>query len=319
MSNDAPPNHHPAPEDISGFIEATLSRRRRREVEEHLDTCPDCVEFLGAVFRSSRPLSPEREALLTETPGPCPEELLQKLRPSIIGSSPGSARRGTRPSWGTLLAVTAAAAGLILVFLLVRSTIVRPARSRQLADTAIHDLVQLRQATGRVTLRYIPEFQRAVVTRSPFEADDPAEAHIETRLRQAVGIAPALARAHIALGLFLLDKGSLDESENELSQALGIEPSSTLAKNGLAVIRYLQALARPELASALQQEGLRLLREAQREDPQDPQVAFNLAVFYQESGSPERARNSWRAYLALDSDSEWAQIALENLEILDAR
>jgi Flp pilus assembly protein TadD len=139
------------------------------------------------------------------------------------------------------------------------------------------------------------------------------------RLRKAVELAPAQAASHIGLGLFLLDTGNLLESENEFRLALDIEPDSTPAINGLAVIRYMQALAQPNRSLTLRREGLALLRQAQRQSPADPQVAFNIALFYQELGSLERARNSWRSYLELDSGSEWARIALENFEKLSGR
>jgi cytochrome c-type biogenesis protein CcmH/NrfG len=319
MPKDGPSKDHLAPEDVAGFIEGMLGRRRRHEVEEHLDECPDCVEYLGAALRSARPMTEQEEESLGQIPARSPEELLQSLRPLIVATSPGSASRLRRPGWKNLLPAAAAVATLVVAFMLIQSYVIGPARGRRLTDAAIRDLVTLRQGTGRVPLRYIPELQRATVTRSAFDTDDPAEVQIEMRLRKAVELAPAQAASHIGLGLFLLDTGNLLESENEFRLALDIEPDSTPAINGLAVIRYMQALAQPNRSLTLRREGLALLRQAQRQSPADPQVAFNIALFYQELGSLERARNSWRSYLELDSGSEWARIALENFEKLSGR
>ncbi len=316
MSKDTPSNGHIAPEDLADFIEGTLGRRRRHKVEEHLDECPDCVEYLATALRSIRPATPEEEESLAQMPSRSPEELLQKLRPVIVATSPGSAAPRRQPTWGRWLPVAATFAGMVVAFVLIQSYIIAPARGRRLAVAAMGDLVTLRQGTGRVPLRYIPEFRRTRVTRSPFDSEDPAEEHIETRLRTAVALAPAQAEVHVALGLFLLDKGSLDESESELRKALEIEPDSIPATNGLAVIRYMQAFVLPDRGPSLRREGLALLQEAQHRSPADPQVAFNIALFYQRLGAFERARNSWRSYLELDSESEWAQVARENLDAL---
>lgn len=314
-----PKDGHLAPEDVAGFIEGMLGRRRRREVEEHLDDCPDCVDYLGTALRSARPITEQEEESLGRIPARSPEELLQNLRPLIVATSPDSASRLRRPRWKKLVPAMAAVAILVVAFVLVQSHVIGPARGRRLADAAMGDLVTLRQGTGRVPLRYIPEFQRAAVTRSAFDTEDLAEEQIEMRLRKAVELAPTRATSHVGLGLFLLDTGSLQESENEFRIALDIEPDSTPAKNALAVIRYMQAIAQPNRSVTLRREGLALLREAQRQSPADPLVAFNIALFYQELGSFERARNSWRSYLELDSGSEWAGIAIENLEKLSGR
>jgi Flp pilus assembly protein TadD len=63
-------------------------------------------------------------------------------------------------------------------------------------------------------------------------------------------------------------------------------------------------------------EGLALLQKARKTAPEDSQVAFNLAAFYQQLGAAARARAAWTAYLELDSDSEWADVARESLESL---
>jgi cytochrome c-type biogenesis protein CcmH/NrfG len=205
---------------------------------------------------------------------------------------------------------------LVLGLVLVQQLVIKPTRGVQLATECITDLVTLRQGTGRVPLRYIPGFHRARVTRSGFDAVAPEEAHIEARLREAAELAPGQVESQTALGLYLLDKGVLDEAESRLHEALEIDPESLAAKNGLAVVYYENALRDSKASQDLLRRGLELLREAGRANPQDLQISFNLAMFYQQLGFIDRARVSWTKYLKLDPDSEWAEVAREKLEEL---
>ena len=320
MTTDRPSEQHLTPEETFGFIENTLSRGLRRTVLAHLDICPDCVEYLASVDVSQ--LSPDfkgesEEEVLVDSQARSPEEILQQLRPHIIATSPGGASgRGivwVRTQW---IPVVAAAAGLILAFALVQKLVIAPTRARQIATQTIADLVALRQETGRVPLRYIPGFHRARVTRSGFDTVNPAEEHIEIKLREAVELAPGELESQTALGLYLLDKGALEEAETRLQYVLDADPESSAAKNGLAVVYFELALRDSQTAPDFLRRGLTLLREAERQHPVDLQIAFNLGMFYQQLGFPDRARSSWSNYLKLDAESEWAEVARERLEDL---
>jgi Flp pilus assembly protein TadD len=144
----------------------------------------------------------------------------------------------------------------------------------------------------------------------------PEEAQIEARLRKAAELAPRQVESQTALGLYLLDKGVLDEAESRLHKALEFDPDSRAAKNGLAVVYYENALRDSGASQDFLRRGLALLREADRESPNDLQITFNLAMFYHQLGFIDRARVSWTKYLKLDPDSEWAEVAKEKLEEL---
>jgi tetratricopeptide (TPR) repeat protein len=317
MSTKRPQDHHLTPEETLGFIEKSLSHKHLREVEGHLDVCLECVEYLATVTRSARPLTSEEEKTLGQIPARTPQELFDRLRPQIVASTPGPNRRsGSQRNWGKWLPAAAAATILFAALAWLQSNVIAPARGRQLAAKAMESLVTLRQATGRVPLRYIPEFQRARVTRSGFDTPHPAEASVEAQLRQAADLAPHAAETHLALGLFLLDTGALDEAEKQLETALAIEPDSILATNGLAVLQYERSIRNPSRATDFIRRGITLLRDAQRKSPENPQIVFNLAMFYQEAGSEEIAAAYWAAYLELDPDSEWGEVAAEKLDDL---
>jgi hypothetical protein len=66
----------------------------------------------------------------------------------------------------------------------------------------------------------------------------------------------------------------------------------------------------------LLREGIALLRDAKRTSPDDLQIAFNLAMLYEEAGAKEIAKAYWTAYLEMDPDSEWGEVAAEKLDEL---
>jgi len=317
MSTKTPSGGHLEAEELFGYIEKALGRGERRKVEDHLDTCRECVESLGAVLRAQRPLTKEQEAALGQIPARTPKEVLERLRPRIVASSPAATRVGFGWAWNQWVPATSSLVVLLVLFGVVQRYVIAPARSRQITSSAMSNLVTLRQGVGRVSLRYIPEFRMARVTRSGFDTIPPAEAHVERQLRSAVAMAPREVESRIALGLFLLDTGYLDEAEEHLRKALDFDPLSTMAMNGLAVLHFERAQLERSRAEDHLRRGLALLREAARASPDDPQIAFNRAMFYQELGSVDAARRSWNVYLALDGDSDWANLAREKLQDLE--
>ncbi len=317
MSNNKPSDGHLEPEELFDYIEKALGRGERRKVEEHLNACRECVERLGAVLRAQRPLTEEQEADLGQIPTRTPEEILERLRPHIVVPSPAAAKEGSRWAWNQWLPAAASLAVLLVLFGVVQRYVIAPIRSRQVALSAMGTLINLRHGTGRIPLRYIPEFRTARVTRSGFDATPPEEAHVERQLRSAVAMAPREVESRISLGLFLLDTGYLDQAEEHLSKALELDPLSTIAKNGLAVLYYERAQVERSDAGDHLRRGLALLKEAARTRPDDLQIVFNTAVFFQELGSTDAARRSWYTYLDLDGDSEWAALAREKLEDLE--
>lgn len=319
MKDEQPTENHLQPEDVYGFIEKSLSGKRLREVKDHLDRCADCVRYAATVLTAETPASTEEEAALAELPESSLSDLLARLRPSIVATSPGS-HRAPQLTWAKILPAAAGVVGFALFLLWAHAYVISPLRSRSLVAQATTDLITLRQGTGRLPLRYIPGFQRARVTRSGFDTADPdeqgIEEAIESTLRRAVELAPRDVHARTTLGVFLLDTARLEESETLLREALEIDPDSVEALNGLSVLYFEHALRVPSQADELRQEGLSLLRRALAIDEDNLMVLFNLAVYYQETGSLQTARRAWLAYTGQDGTSEWSEVARENLRSL---
>lgn len=301
----AAPGDHLPPDEIYELIEKRLSRRKLRAAEAHLDACTECVETLAMVLRAERPASREEQEVLAGIPEPTSSELLEAMRPRIGPRAP-------REEWKPILATFVVAALLVALSLFVRNQYWLPAASRRAARETLSAVVNLRQATGRLPLRYITEFDRAGIVRSGFDTTDDAEQGLIFNLRAAVERSPE-PEAVLVLGLLLLDDGELDEAERLLTRVTEERPDSVDALNGLAVVYYEKARRNADDAYALQQEGLAFLREAERLDPTDLRVLFNYGKFYEALDMQAAASKSWQRYLEHDKVSQWADDAAMQL------
>lgn len=299
------PGDHLTPDEIYELIEKRLSRRKLRAAEAHLDACAECVETLAMVLRAEQPASRDEQAVLAGIPEPTSSQLLESIRPHIGPRAP-------RQEWKPILATFVVGALLIALGLYVRNHYWLPAASRRAATETLSALVNLRQATGRLPLRYITEFDRAGIVRSGFDTTDAVEQGLIFNLRAAVERAPE-PEAVLVLGLLLLDDGELEEAERLLSRVSEERPDSVDALNGLAVVYYEKARRNADEAYALQQKGLALLRDAERRDPTDLRVLFNYGKFYEALGMHAAATKSWQRYLEHDKVSLWAEDAAMQL------
>ncbi len=296
--------------DFHDLLEGKLARGRKREVDSHLDGCSDCVETLAMIVRADRPASREEQAELARIPEPVATEVAARLRPAIAASAPRT--RNAPVDWTALLAAATILISIGAGGWYLYNERWLPASSRRIARETLSAMVELRQATGRIPLRYITEFERASVTRSGFDEKDPAEAALLSKLRTAVDRAP-VKEAVLTLGLLLLDDGELDEAESLFRQALETDAASVDALNGLAVVYYEKARRDSEGSYRLLQRGLAYLRQAQAAAPEDLRVLYNFGRYYEALDMNSAAIQAWSRYLEKDKASQWAEEAVYQL------
>lgn len=310
------PSDHFSPEELYELVEDRLSRRKLKVVEAHLADCADCVETLAMVLRAERPASREEQEILAKAPELSNAELLSRLRPHIDASA--AARAGSRVvEWKPIIITFVLAALILSGGSIVRTRYWLPAASRRAATETLEALVDLRQATGRIPLRYITEFERAGVVRSGFDDVNDAELQLVANLRAAVERAPE-TEALLVLGLLLLDDGQLDEAEELLTRVRDQDPGSVSAVNALAVVYYERARIDPDGGHAFHQKGLALLREAEALDPEDLSVLYNYGKFYQAMEMHYPAVRALRRYIEKDQSSQWAEEAAYDFAKLTA-
>jgi len=259
------------------------------------------------LLRCDRPATPSEQQAAAQIPEPSDSRALSELRGAIAASWPE--RRSRAKDWTPVLVATIGLALVIGFGWWVRSRQLLPAGSRQMARETLSAMVELRQATGRIPLRYITEFERAGVVRSGFDNTDQAEKDLLANLRRAVERAPE-REAVLTLGLLVLDEGELDEAELLLTRVLEEVPDSVDALNGLAVVSYERAQRIPSESYGHLQEGLALLRRAEAYGADDVRVLYNYGKFYDALEMPSAAEKSRARYLEVDRASQWGEEAL---------
>jgi tetratricopeptide (TPR) repeat protein len=118
--------------------------------------------------------------------------------------------------------------------------------------------------------------------------------------RRAIALAPGRSELYFNLGNVLRMAGNEDAAEELYRLALALDPGNELAWYNLADLQ--------EAADRIE-EAITSLEAAIAACPTYADGHFNLASCLEQIGAHEAARESWLAYLRLDSASEWADIA----------
>jgi tetratricopeptide (TPR) repeat protein len=123
--------------------------------------------------------------------------------------------------------------------------------------------------------------------------------------RKATVLDPTFADAFFNLGNVLRALGRATEAEE--MYRLAIEQ-----KKDMACAWYNLADAQEDVGQL--NEAVESLRNALAISPQYADAHFNLAACLEKLGRPPEARKHWAAYLQLDPDSGWAEVARQHLE-----
>ncbi len=257
--------HHLDMETLALVVEGQCPPERRAEVNEHLNSCPDCYEL---VIASSRFLEQEPQA-----------------RPSA------------RRRWLWLIApALAAAAALVVLFW--------PAPGQGLPRQLYADLaaeVALEQGYATVRFRLplaVPDevvaARRTVRSpeQSPFES--PTFEQLQEALSEAETRAADRPEARRAKISTLLLTGHYSEALDAANQALAREPGKTDLQGIQLVAQYALLRARG-LDQQAAQSAQELIQLAQAH-PDDADLAYNAAIAAMELGAPE-AEALIQAYL----------------------
>ena len=137
--------------------------------------------------------------------------------------------------------------------------------------SAIHDAGSAGMATG-ISLGVMPGVARAL------ESDLPAA---EKTLRELAAAAPDNGDAQAALGLVLSLQGQGEQAAQALQASLDKNPSAP------GRVRFLLSLHL--LRNGAYEQALSLLRQARRDLPEDPRVAFFFALALQQAGLGDEA------------------------------
>jgi DNA-binding transcriptional MerR regulator len=126
----------------------------------------------------------------------------------------------------------------------------------------------------------------------------------EEAYRRALALDPSLANAVTNLGNVRYRRGLFDEAAELYRRALHLDPNQPEAAYNLGFLAYERAAV---------EDAVHWFEQALKHDPSFADAHFNLAMAYQETGRPADARPHWQAYVRLEPNSPWSEIARRHL------
>ncbi|HJL20225.1 MAG TPA: tetratricopeptide repeat protein [Sandaracinaceae bacterium LLY-WYZ-13_1] len=156
--------------------------------------------------------------------------------------------------------------------------------------------------------RVAPERRQAAYERylegCRLDEDESTHERAEACYREAIALDPGLANALTNLGNLRFRRGDVEEAERLYRRALEVDEEQPEAFYNLGFL----AFDRGEML-----EAATLFARAVEHDPGFADAHFNLAMALEELGRPDDARGHWSAYLELDPEGPWAEIARKHL------
>ena len=284
---------HPDAERLAEYAEWTLAADARAEVERHLAECGYC-----------RAVVMETVAFVEESPANAEHAPAATMIPF----------RSRRWLTGVAAGLAAAAAILLVIrlqptLLLFRGTSVDP-RVVALVD-AVGDQ---RTVEARLTggFRYGPLHSTTRGSGRP--SDNLSLLAASGRLQKAAAADRTPTNLH-PWGVAQLLLGQHDEAVSSLEEAAAASPSDALIQTDLsaAYLARFSALGRADdLPKALDAAS-----RARDLTPGLPEALFAYALALEDLHLVDRSREAWRAYLAKDATSGWADEARRRLAALD--
>jgi tetratricopeptide (TPR) repeat protein len=284
MSEQLDRMEHPDAELLGSFVEGTLDAQRIAGIAEHLDSCNECLDAVGAAAR-----------------------VIREEQPTASRAQPWWSRKR--------FSMAAAAALIMLVGLATFRQILR-------SETSLERLVTAAPRDYRLIEPRLTGFRWAAMRTYRDASPSPSSADAEfLAVAEAAGYAlrrarkderaPEAARA-AGVGQLLLREPASAAAWLEKAAALEGDDAHTWSD-----------LAAAQLAHATQEQRPadlpRALASAERAltiDPRLPEARFNRALILEKMGRGAEAITAWDAYLEVDATSPWADEAREHLQRL---
>lgn len=308
------------------YLDGLLSKRRKREVEAHLNSCITCFDEMSALLLAVHaPSSAEETAELSRMTTLPPEQevaqILDFVEQERLNTDNGefgflkALRKKTRnifvDLWlprGWLLRPAMACAVTVICILAIGRPIYDRWRSNELAESGLSDLAGKYTITSRDGLRPSGGFRydEFGATRSGENISnyEPARSSFE----KSINLNHENSSAHHSLGTyFLLVEKDLKQAKEHYDAALAGDSTNAGTINDLGVLAFL---------AGSPDEAIEKFRLALLHNPQLLEARYNLATVYQNQGKQDEAQQEWAKYVELDPTSDWADVARSRMELL---
>jgi tetratricopeptide (TPR) repeat protein len=285
------------PEQLGALATGQLSDAERSTAAAHVAACVDCREILADIVRLA----------IDDAPAPA--------------ATPQAAIYWGRRRWA---AMVAAAAALVVVMWggwAAWHTWQSPHRR---VDGAVSQLASAIGSSRPVEARLNggfswgppPAITRGMEPRVFRPGDLPFDAQQAILTIRRLAATQPDARALDAAGVASLIEGDVNAAVTTLEEAVRLDPMDARALGDLAAAHAEQW--RRSRAPADAAASLDAAERALAIVPTDPVSRFNHALSVEALGLRDAALESWRLYLELDNDSEWANEARDHIARLMA-
>lgn len=213
-----------------------------------------------------------------------------------------------------------AAAAIILIALgLVIEPILFPSRVTKGVTTLAYAYRDQRPLESRISgFNYAP----TVTTRGSEQKVDQVALNRASGLLHDAEFEDPNPAAHHALGRLYLAEKKFDEAIAQFDEALKTDPNNASLHSDYGAALMEKGRADNGLDSSgkgLEElaKGLGHLNKALELDGTRLEALFNRALVHREMLLPRQAEDDWRKYLELDSSSQWANEARQNIKLLE--
>lgn len=276
----------PDSESLAAYLDGQLFPEQRERLEEHLAGCEDCTAMVAESLRFGAGAAPVPRALHF-------------------------------PRWPAAAAAVALAAvgGLAWLAATDWQEWRDPRRPLVAATSEARSVVP--RLTGGFRWAPLGETQRGLSQPAGDTSRWPIYAAAE-EVRQRTGESSrpdrlaALADAHLLVG-------NLDPALTTLARAIAADPENPRLQSDLAAVYLARGMGEKGGAGAVDvAAALESASRALETAPDLVEARFNRALALELLGLPGEARRAWKAYLAAESDPEWAAEGAKRLDLLEA-
>jgi tetratricopeptide (TPR) repeat protein len=281
----------PDPETIAAYLDRTLPETERARVTEHLASCETCYFVFS-------------ESVQTHVTAALKEETAAPHKAALVFG-----RWSKRAVWSAAAAAAATAAAVVLV---VQQGIFSTGRRSTELEALVAAVGTDRPFEPRLTGGFAYGPVRAPV-RGTEMAMLPPDLRIAVAGIEKKAASRATARNLHELGVAYLTTGEIRRAISTLDE-LSTRTRDAKALNDLAAAYLVRGTRDSEPQDV--SRALALANAALATDRLMPEALFNRALALERLSMFGDAREAWRTYLSIDSDSGWGAEARNHLQQL---
>lgn len=331
--------HHPPETLIAAYAMGKCSQIEQSEIDDHCFTCEECRTRLSILLRLCASEGSEKEQRELEKLFPLGVETIAQVKlPENHNVSQTMAKDVHSLQLSQVQAKsTKKIKGMLGGFLYLNRKLLIPVTAILLVLAGALTYWHLK--LNSPVQSSLNAMRKSYFSSRPLEArvtgDFPYKAYERTRgasdnididrdqinyalleLTRIVASNPTADARH-ALGRLYLLLRDFDNAENQLNEALKSSPRNAKIHTDLAAVFYERS--KYSDTYRLLSSAVKHYESAIEIDSNLAEAWFNRALCYERMSLNDMARDSWKKYLELDANSEWAKEAREHLKKLEAR